>query len=1535
MSDWETVGKSNDGWEDVGGWETVSPPKRKTTLAENVGVSLNTAAQPFVKGAGLLAGGVATALGDTDTADSIYKKMEDTVQSMDDYWNPKDAEQSFGGKLQGMGMTLPAQMLGMLASPFDTGQSAVKAGESLDTARLATGIDTVGNMAGLLLPAGVGKTFGKQVISGGLGNAAQDLATRAAISGISETKKMKEMFEPTAESAAIAGIIGMGWGGKNFLDSAGAPQITTGKSSYKKPKVEETKYDLSVDKDLDNAITVRESAITAIEAQLARQPDKTNEFSQRLLADLKQKIDEVNSLYAARGKGPKIAVEATRIDDQLAVEYKAHEEELNRLQSEYKDLAKKGAALTAEEKLRLEEIQTRHAEVSDFLEQNAAKVLSEDPVVEPTRKLDQQSKSEFDFNEVAGEKLAWTLREPMLDALRRGGIREALSFLADPKHLPNLEAYGKALTKLAKALLDNPLIGRGKYIEDPNLPHAGGYDNISGYVHLKGDWTSSPVVFLHEVVHSAVNKALSLFDRGLLKDPQQVRAARAIKDLFNNIKQSPEKLKLLGRFINETDLKIYLENTREFVAYGISDHKFMLALDHIKLGPTKVTSVLTNAIKNMLGLKGEERTALDDVLRYSEILIQTSEGLPPGLDHNKATGLYSFNKIHTAQDIVAAIKSGSTKIFAHAFTQNLPQLMRHNKLFTAMEQQVAKAERAKEYLVRDINHGLDALKDWRKEGKFFYRTTGSEQTTALVPSMFNLKGVEIYSVYSTLLDGYRKGIDAKETIVANTGQWSKDQLTLANAIDNASHKLWEASVKMLANKNLDYTKLKQRIGYMLTSRVGDHTMQIRINGVLIKQQHFLTKGEADFWIKKVKEQNPNATIDYAHVKDIRENNATQSLKDFLDTASGLSGDELKKFINDTNEAFNESNSNIGTHTMRSNIVGGFIGDQFGMSARQMGEQLRTALPRMVENYAQNIMSRSVQKDYIDFLIDNEHKLDPTTNEVLNFYIQTQIGQPFKEGSWSDSARELSNKTREVIDVMVDSVFGYHNRDKHAIDRFMGLFSNVFYINNILMKPSIWLAQPLQALNSSRSAFKEGETPRQVLAALGETMMQLSVGKAAIKEGSQLESDIHYVATHYNTLHPQMTNEYNDMKVGSNPNSAINKTIDTLTGKKISAWGDRGSRYASFLFFYNLHKRSGLTGDALRNKAATDATNNMVAYGSKKLPAIYRELGIVGEQGATLATFAHTQLGNMIIDLKEFAQQRNARSTAPLIMTAAVTSILGGMVALPIIAEYELLRQMGIKLGWWGNQWPNVSELILDHSPRWASMGLLSDVTELDVDASMRYTTLFKKITDIQEQGLLAFAPHLAWGSDVVSNIIPAINPYSTVPERDQALKKVLPKGWVTGVVDQARNNWDLVSNDGPVFTRVGKKGQGGVERDLPAKIAPWVGTSTTKQAMDNRKILAGRERDKYIDSLVEKAVQYAVHGDKELASKTYKKLLVEAKGYDKTALDSKIEKQIAAMNTEGLYNRYITPGSGTITPEQESRIIRDNLGMYLKRRRGE
>lgn len=1608
------------------------PEKRKTTLAENVGISLNTAAQPFVKAAGFLGGGLASAVGATDTADSIYKTMEDTTKSMDEYWNPKDAEQSFGGKLQGMGMTLPAQMLGMLASPFDTAQTAIQSGETQNKALAATGIDTIGNMAGLALPVGVGKGLIKQAISGAVGNAAQDVATRAAISGISDTKGMQEKFEPNAESAAIAGMLGAGFGAKNHLDYSPPVNIKTGKSQYDKPKLDVPQTDYKVMQDVDNAIAVRNQNIKAIEEHLARQKDPDSDYALKLKEDLVKQTYELTELQAYKGElvnlvpdnTPRTDVEAPRIDEQLQVEYAAREAELNALESEYRDLSKKGAALTAEQRTRLQEVEARYAEVSDFLEQNAGKMFGEEPEVkqnqqvegntqapkqefeplpdrysvneavmsrdysnfspnilekmlenkqrkidevyqsvldnglgspagqralgfldtlkeeyakieaEYNKKFDQQQKSDYDFNQVSAQKVSWELAEPLLKAIQEGGIRGGLAYLAKQKGDTSLSPFGRYLGELAQKLHDNPLVGHGKFVEDPNFQHAGGYDNISGYVHMKGDATSTPGVFLHEVVHSAVNRAIALYEKGLLKDPKQSYAVKQLDALFNSLKSNKKHYDTLKRFLKD-DIDVYLENLREFVAYGISDQRMMLALQKIKLGETSVYSKLTNAIKNLLNLNKNERTALDDVLRYSEILMDASEGVSPGFNPNTRM---DFAKITTPQRALEAIKSGSLRIFAHAFTQNLRQMMRHDPYFSAMEERISKAERAKEYLVRTINYGVDSFREWKFLGKVFYKTTGSEDTAALVPSMYKLKGKEIHSVYSTLVDGYRNGVDALETIKANEGSWTPEQLNFAHALNNTVEKLWQSSIKMLANKGLDYTKLKQRIGYMLTSRVGDYATQVRVNGVLVRQQHFLTEAEAKHWANEMKKTagDTRVVIETAKVDDIKQGNATTNLKDFIDTLKGMTSKEAQEFIDTTASKLEEENANIGSHTIQSNIVSGFIGDQIGMSSAAMGEQLRTALPRMVDNYAQNIMSRSIQKDYIDFLIDNEHKMNPTTKDLLGFYINTQIGLPYEKGTARDLAHKLSQKLRENVDTLLDSkLFGFHNRDKHAVDRFMGLFSNAFYISNILMKPAIWVAQPLQALNSLRSAFKEGETPRQVMMAFGETMMQLSLGKQYLKNNPDLEKAIYDASQKGNVLHPQMVNDYNDMRIGTDPNSFLNQLIDTISGKKISAWGDRASRYASFLFFYNLHKRSGLSGDELTRVASRDATENMVAYGSKKSPAIYREMGIVGEQGATLATFAHTQLGNMIVDIKEFVQQPGARSAAPLIMTAAITSLLGGAIALPIIAEYELLRQAGIKAGWWGpDSWPNVSEMIMDNAPRWVSMGGLSHMTDIDMDASMRYTSLFNKIADIEEQGLIAFAPHLAWGKQVVSNLPTAFSPSATVPERDQALKKVLPKGPVSGAVDQIRNNGDLFGGKGPLFTRMGKRGQGGVERDTAAKLAPWVGSQTTKQAMDTRKQLASKERDAAIDALVEKAVQYAVHGDSERASATIERMLVKAKGYSKQDLDRKVESQIAKMNIEGFFNNYVDPRTGQSSPDQEARMVRDNLGEYLKRREG-
>ena len=153
--------------------------KRKTTLGEDIGISLGNAASTMLRGSGLLAGGLAGTVGADDLQESIYKGSTDLAKKTRDYWTPQDAEQGLVGKVLGTGLTLPSQMLAMPFSPADTGTTMVEQGESPDKAITGTLLDTLGDVAGFGIGT-AGKTLATRMALSGLGNAAQDVATKQA-----------------------------------------------------------------------------------------------------------------------------------------------------------------------------------------------------------------------------------------------------------------------------------------------------------------------------------------------------------------------------------------------------------------------------------------------------------------------------------------------------------------------------------------------------------------------------------------------------------------------------------------------------------------------------------------------------------------------------------------------------------------------------------------------------------------------------------------------------------------------------------------------------------------------------------------------------------------------------------------------------------------------------------------------------------------------------------------------------------------------------------------------------------------------------------------------------------------------------------------------------------------------------------------------------------------------------------------------------------------------------------------------------------
>lgn len=189
------------------------PQKRQASMGTALKKSFADVGNTADTAWSMLAGGAAGLFGQDDARDRIFKGMEERAQSRNQWANPNNEEIGFGGKVAGTLATLPMQMLASGLSPASTGKTMIDAGEDASTAMKGAGIDAAGNAVGMLLPAGIGGSVAKQMATGAGLNAAQDVATKAAIQGVAKGAEAKRQFEPTLEDAFIAGTIGAAAGG--------------------------------------------------------------------------------------------------------------------------------------------------------------------------------------------------------------------------------------------------------------------------------------------------------------------------------------------------------------------------------------------------------------------------------------------------------------------------------------------------------------------------------------------------------------------------------------------------------------------------------------------------------------------------------------------------------------------------------------------------------------------------------------------------------------------------------------------------------------------------------------------------------------------------------------------------------------------------------------------------------------------------------------------------------------------------------------------------------------------------------------------------------------------------------------------------------------------------------------------------------------------------------------------------------------------------------------------------------------------------
>jgi len=453
MAEWETVGKSDDGWEDIDGWETVSPKKRDTTKVEDYQIGLYNAAAPVVKWGGMVAGAVPSYLGDTETADKIYKGMDETLKSMEDYWVPKDAEQkTFGGKALSVGTTLPQQLLSFPFSPAETGKTLVDAGEDggwNGTAQGGAALDTLGNVVGVALPGSVGGSLIKKFITGAISNAVQDTAVKQAISAQAKTETGQKAFEPTVESAALAAMVG----GPMGTLSPSKPQISETKppapivdktdpsiktNSYVPSSGELTMLKRVYDSSLDKIANI-EKAMTDVNDAIAKTPD---DVPSHLLDTFKELEDQHRALSNKTKEIENILSDPEQIPDSFYTEMQIHEDSrINNLRAQRK--ARRGPYQEPQPRT-LEDIERMEAQEQGNT--STVRTIEDTPMDKPSPEAPKMSPVEVAISRI-GEAMSMP-KEKLTERLQKA--RDALDTL--PERIERNDSPGSQYSSIKNSL---------------------------------------------------------------------------------------------------------------------------------------------------------------------------------------------------------------------------------------------------------------------------------------------------------------------------------------------------------------------------------------------------------------------------------------------------------------------------------------------------------------------------------------------------------------------------------------------------------------------------------------------------------------------------------------------------------------------------------------------------------------------------------------------------------------------------------------------------------------------------------------------------------------------------------------------------------------------------------------------------------------------------------------------------------------------------------------------------------------------------
>lgn len=1147
-----------------------------------------------------------------------------------------------------------------------------------------------------------------------------------------------------------------------------------------------------------------------------------------------------------------------------------------------------------------------------------------------------------DYTKLAPEQVT----EVMRGIVEHGTLRQGLKTLAENSTSPLLRT-------VAGFLHNNPKIGRFvKLHYDSKLEHpasASQRDKVEISFRDPSDVKSTH--FVHEALHAATSGMMMAWRAGH-KFPEPVtKALQNIQDLHTDLKGKLNlnfvnaiytelylNAKESGQPINHeklaADAKLHadeaLKNERELLAYGNSHQTIADALSRVEIAPNKSAAKrLYESVATALGFGNKEATtALQKLMDNSQTLIEHSEGMSfkqiTGRDttaedytreYRTVTGDIGFKSSNKFLQGLADFGAGfGRRVFITP--SNLKNYYNHpfiHKIADAAE----RAQRESTMVFNEVMTGDPTFAQFKAhlKGKMFSMSKALDERG--LEYAINNTPVKAIGQVARLMDVViRDGITWEQALQQKLPGATPAQINFAKSMDRAANILLTRANEMLTARGLQ--PIKEASGYVIRNLVGRYYTDKTYNGEIFERRYFASEAEAKAYAKSVMQSDPlvNAAVSKrdpkANFEDI-----TRVLDDII--AQAREGVGPAQYAAAKRETIKSQASSVGGHKIHRGLVHNFMGGLTDDAS--LGKAFADSLSQGVGEYTNSIRLRQIAADTAQDMHGQSSEVTkaryPNAFKVAQYFLDNEMNR-LDHNKFTESIAPFTDFVNETVNNITFNTFG-KRLSSDVIAKSWQDLTRVAYNLKLTSAPVTWLAQSMATLQASRGVFKEGARFIDGMGAMSKGILRTLF--------KQYDNDaikgLYHVSQNLDTFHKHTIN---DSTIGQmSKKTSFDEFRKWVLGEKFTEGSDSFSRIAAYNISYEALKSMGWkAGDvATYEKAAEMATENMIAMGKKSLPGIYKELGFLGTSQAPLRGYMHGAFANLAVDVKDVILNHDKASALALTANMMSIMLLGGVLGAPFLADYEYLRQLLTKSGAIAYDtlphWTKLAESL----PNWASHGVISDLTGVDMGASMRYNSIFKPFGDVAEATNLAnLSLQLGTATDVVGSAFGvAKDIFGNQPDEAARVNwnKLLPRGPAKAIKEEIY--------DYRGASVAGTRGDKLVDRGPTERVATLLGSSSIKEAKTRTAREEDRVKTEQINLRKQKAVDLILspnQSDKQAGRQLIQKM-VQAKDITGEEAASLVMGRMVKRNRPVLENMMSTKPGGVPSTLPQARKARDLL----------